>query len=70
MILDVHVQKQEGFGRVTVEYMLSGLCPIVSNTGANLEIVDDKISGIVYEKGNIQDLKEKIKYCINNIQHN
>ena len=59
--------KAEGFGRVTVEYMLSGLCPIVSNTGANLEIVDDKISGIVYEKGNIQDLKEKIKYCINNI---
>ena len=38
----------EGFGRITVEYMLSGLCPIVSNTGANIEIIDDKINGFVF----------------------
>lgn len=56
----------EGFGRVTVEYMLSGLCPIVSNTGANQELVEDGINGIVYEKGNINMLCHKIEYIINN----
>lgn len=54
----------EAFGRVTVEYMLSGLCPIVSNTGANQELVENGVSGIVYEKGNLSDLKNKIVYLI------
>ena len=55
----------EAFGRVTVEYMISGLCPIVSNTGANTEIVNEN-TGIVYQKGDIDDLKNKIIFCIEN----
>ena len=55
----------EAFGRVTVEYMLSGLCPIVSNTGANTEIVNEN-TGIIYQKGDIDDLKKKIIFCIEN----
>lgn len=54
----------EGFGRVTVEYMMAGLCPIVSSTGANPEIVDDGINGIVYQKGNIDDLCKKIRVVL------
>lgn len=56
----------EGFGRVTVEYMLSGLCPLVSNTGANPELVADKIDGLVYSKGNILELRNLIHYCLCN----
>lgn len=51
----------EGFGRVTVEYMMSGLCPLVSNTGANPEIVTDGIDGIMYKKGDVLDLSNKIR---------
>lgn len=50
----------EAFGRITVEYMMSGLCPLVSDTGANTEIVQDKVTGLVYRKGDIRNLKEKI----------
>lgn len=56
----------EGFGRVTVEYMMAGLCPFVSNSGANPEIVSEGVSGIVYNLGNESDLVEKIEYVINN----
>lgn len=52
----------EAFGRVTVEYMLSGLGVIVSNTGANQEIVEDKKTGLVYSLGDIIDLCNKILY--------
>ncbi|MBT8940309.1 hypothetical protein BTI77_07490 [Lactobacillus delbrueckii subsp. bulgaricus] len=54
----------EGFGRVTVEYMMAGLCPIVSNTGANPEIVDNGVNGLVYQKGQPQDLANKIQFVV------
>lgn len=50
----------EGFGRVTIEYMIAGLCVIASNTGANIEIIENNINGILYEKGNTVDLAKKI----------
>jgi len=57
--------KSEGFGRVTVEYMFNGLCPIVSDGGANTEIVK-KGYGIVYKKGHAEDLSKKIEWVIQN----
>lgn len=50
----------EAFGRVTVEYMLSKIPVIASNTGANSEIILDNESGLLYEYNNIEQLKEKI----------
>lgn len=47
---------QEGFGRVTVEYMAAGLVPIVTNSGASKEIVENNKSGIVVERNNIEQL--------------
>jgi glycosyltransferase involved in cell wall biosynthesis len=38
----------EAFGRVTVEYMVNRLVPIVKNSGANPEIVDNNHNGFVY----------------------
>ncbi len=57
--------KSEGFGRVTVEYMISGLCVIASSTGANPEIICDN-TGFIYEYGNVKDLKEKIHLILKN----
>lgn len=53
----------EAFGRVTVEAMLSGLLVIGSNSGATPEIIGDRY-GYLYERGNSEDLAEKIIYVI------
>lgn len=50
----------EAMGRVTIEYMLSGLCVIASNSGSNIEIVGDNDCGVLFEAGNADDLKDKI----------
>lgn len=64
--IGVVCSKAEGFGRVTVEYMLAGLCVIASNTGANMEILEDNISGLQYTYGDIEDLAKKIEYLVEN----
>lgn len=58
--------KAEGFGRCTVEYMASGLVTIASDTGANAELIKDKINGLLYEYENIQSLADKIKWIMEN----
>lgn len=56
----------EGFGRVTVEYMMAGLCPIASNGGASPEIIDDKKTGILYEVLNKDALRKAVIWAIHN----
>lgn len=56
----------EGFGRVTVEYMMSGLCPIASDGGAMLEIVETGKTGILYEVSNGEKLREAVVWALNN----
>lgn len=58
--------KAEAFGRVTVEYMLSGNVVIASDTGANSEIIENEKNGLLYEYGNPIDLANKIEYLIKN----
>lgn len=54
--------KGEAFGRVTIEYMAAGLVPVVSDTGANSEIVSDHIDGLFYPYGNSAMLAERLTY--------
>lgn len=56
--------RAEAMGRVTIEYMLCGLCPIVSKSGANIEIVGDNHCGLLYENGKL-GLAEILKNLIN-----
>lgn len=56
----------EGFGRVTVEYMIAGIGIIASNTGANKELITDNIDGYIYTKGNIDELARKIEMSYDN----
>ena len=58
--------KDEGFGRVTAEYMMSGVCVIASDTGANEELIEDGISGLLYQYGDTWSLANAIKKCIDN----
>lgn len=56
--------RDEGFGRVTVEYMMAGLCVIASDTGANPELIEDGVSGLLYQYGDISSLADAIKKCV------
>lgn len=64
----INCSTMEGFGRVTVEYMMAGLCVIASNQGANTELITDKESGLLYNYGDKMDLANKIKYIYNNLE--
>ena len=51
----------ETFGRVAVEAQKCGLPVILTNVGANPERVVDGVNGLLYNKGNIKELAEKIE---------
>ncbi|WP_338658621.1 glycosyltransferase family 4 protein [Paraclostridium sordellii] len=52
--------KNEAFGRVTIESMMSSNPVIGSNTGGTKELIIDGFNGFLYERGNYKDLAEKI----------
>ncbi len=56
----------EPFGRVTLEGMRSGLVVIGSNTGGTPEIINDGITGLLYEQGSHTDLADKIERVYKN----
>ena len=55
----------EGFGRVTVEYMRSGLAVIASDSGANPELIEDKKTGFLFPTGDINALSELMELLVN-----
>ncbi len=64
MHIELMCSECEPFGRVTVEGMRSGLVVIGANTGGTVDIIEDGITGLLYEQGNAKDLAEKIKTVI------
>lgn len=57
--------RKEAFGRVTVEYMLASLPVIASDSGANPELIDDGITGLLYVAGDCAALSEKMSIYMN-----
>ncbi len=58
----------EGFPMILIEAMLQG-CPVIaSRLGGIPEIVDDGVTGLLFEAGNSDDLKEKIQHLWDNPQ--
>ncbi|MCL2718587.1 MAG: glycosyltransferase family 4 protein [Lachnospiraceae bacterium] len=64
--IGVTCSKSEGFGRISIEYMLAGLAVIASDTGANTEIITDGIDGRIYRYGDPAHLAEIINELFNN----
>lgn len=52
--------RSEGFGLVTAEYMHGRLGVIASNAGANPELIEDGVTGLLFESGNAQSLADCI----------
>jgi len=65
--IGVNCSKAEGFGRITVEYMMAGLCPLISHGGANDEIINDNVDGILFDRNDPQEICDKILYLYDNI---
>ncbi len=56
--------RNEAFGRVTIESMLSENVVIGTNFAGTAEIIEDGWNGYLYEVGNIPDLTRKIYHVI------
>lgn len=56
----------EGFGRVTAEAMMSSNPVIGSNTGGTPEVIRDGENGYLYEKGNVEELAQKMEIFLKN----
>lgn len=66
MDVGVIASRSEGFGLVTVEYMLHGLPVLGTNAGATKELIKDGCNGFVFELDNAEDLANRMKYFIDN----
>ena len=62
--IGIIASKEEAFGRVTVEYMLSGLLVIASDTGANTELIEDGKNGLIYPYKDIDGLTARLKLAL------
>jgi glycosyltransferase involved in cell wall biosynthesis len=56
----------ENFPRTLVEAMACGLPIIASRIGALADLVDEGVSGLLFEPGNAADLAEKLKWARDN----
>jgi glycosyltransferase involved in cell wall biosynthesis len=56
----------EAFGRVTLEAQLFGRLVIGSNAGGTKELITDKVTGLLYESGNVRMLADMIEWVANN----
>ena len=54
----------EAFGRVTIEYILSGLTVIGNDSGNTKYLINHQESGLIYKYGDEMDLSEKIELLL------
>ena len=67
MHIGILASSNEAFGRVTIEYMLHKLVPIVKDSGANSELIKNNETGYLYN--NNKELTTIIVKLINNPQN-
>ncbi len=56
----------EALSKCIVEAMSLGIVPIVSDIKGNIQLVDDKINGLIFRNRNYVELSEKMLYLYNN----
>lgn len=65
MNLGVVCARDEAFGRTTVEFMLMHIPAVVSDSGANPELIEQGKTGMVYPLGDVEKLADAIeKYVL------
>lgn len=64
--IGMNCSHSEAFGRVTAEYMLAGLLTVASDTGANIELIQNEVTGIIFKKNEDMDLTNRLKWILSN----
>jgi len=69
-LFDVNIlaTPHETFGLVVIEAMMNEVCMIATNKGGPLEIIDDKIDGLLFDRTS-EDLAEKINTLYDDDQY-
>lgn len=65
--IGVVCSKSEGFGRITVEYMVAGVVIVATNSGANVELIRDGENGFLYNQGSAVSLANTLQKLFDNI---
>lgn len=60
------LSQNEGFGRVTLDYMSNKMAIIASDGGANPELVVDGYNGLLFPVGDVKELAAKMELLIEN----
>lgn len=63
--INILATPRETFGLVVIEAMSNGICMCATNCGGPLEIIEDGVDGILFERNN-DDLANKIKFLYEN----
>lgn len=58
----------EGQSLALNQAMAMGICPIVSNNSGQIDIIQDKTNGLVFETGNTASMKSTIIWAINHFE--
>lgn len=66
--IELVCSRAEAFGRVTAEAMLGGIPVIGSNRGGTPELIQNGITGFLYERGNTMQLADRLETLINNAE--
>ena len=56
--------RSETFGRVTIEAMRLGKPVIGTRSGATPELIQENFNGLLYTRGDVRELKQKVKYLM------
>lgn len=62
----IMASNSEGFGLVTIEYMLNELLVLGANAGATPELICDGANGFLFKKNDYIDLADMMMWCIQN----
>lgn len=62
----LNTSDSEGFSNSVMEAMRAGLPVAATNVSGNRELVKDRVTGLLFEPGNIKDLSEKIICLLKN----
>ena len=62
--VEIVASVMEAFGRVTIEAMLSGRPVLASDSGANPELIQDKVTGWLFKSGDAESLAVKMENII------
>lgn len=64
--VEIVASVSEAFGRVTVEAMLAGNPVIASDAGANPELIENGVTGLIFHTMEAESLAAKMRYLIEN----